>query len=525
MGVHSLWKYLDHHDVVNVLNDVGEVQHLFFDMNSLLHTSYNRARPTVSATLSAVSTLIETILIKYKPSLTLSFVFDGPGPIAKLRTQRERRKSMLASDHSLELSPAVIAAGSPFVLSCESMVEDVLLPKLVTGTKSLKLPKGLRINMSKTSEAGEGELKIVRKLQEIYSEQLADGSYCGKDRIFIFGNDSDLVLCCIATTMFHNYYVVNPFSLLTVDVGELMTHWLKNNANQLLPLNVVATFRLDFVFIMLLAGGDYYRGIEGTAVDVWRKYRDARLEGGFYRTSLVIFPECNLNRDFLLAILAPDTRTFMRHYTGSKNKMKQVKEQHSNSKASPEKGVHLLHGALWVLAGIVNGGCVHYGYCPPAASDTMSTTTSHVRAALKLKASFKPPVATMETGEDGKPLTPHQAFVAVVGHRGYLESFFRAKCGTEDVLEDALKRLTAIAKTNNPQTIRELVRTLFQVSVQEDDSAARFSFAIGFSPIVVQYPPGFEVMISRSLFKSKTQTTHVDVSSNVVVSAQKDAPP
>lgn len=407
MGTFGLWKYVAAHNVQYAADKKveGGVDHLFLDMNGLMHMCYSKATPTKAATIKNLKSLLQKILNLYSPRKTLFVIFDGPAPTAKLHTQRERRRSMLKVEN-LELNEAQIVTGSPFVIECEREILEFMR----AGVAQMKLcgidisdMMVLRVNGS--TVPGEGEVKIGQEMKRL---PYIAGPYNPDDRVVVVGNDSDLVLTCVACPAYHNLYVINPCTFVSTNVGELMTHWTNVDSHRKLPLELLPSFRLDFVFLALLAGGDHYPGIEDDWLQLWRKYRKLRLDGGFFRQSLVTRDnkgDTQLNLELLRAAVARD-HGVMQHYAGSKNKRKTVKAQGSTT--SPDSGIQLLRGVRWSFEMVSGRSCPDYYFHHRGEAPRLSS----LRSALSSKGVNG---QTAVVRSDKLPLRPLQVYVAVIG--------------------------------------------------------------------------------------------------------------
>jgi hypothetical protein len=370
-------------------------------------------------------------------------VFDGSAPTSKLRTQRDRRQSMLRNPERVELNEAQIVTGSHFVLECEEHLTNLLTNSLQTGKFGNFLISDLsNVRVVGSCVPGEGEVKIGQELRRIYHSQNLLNCYSGADKIVVVGNDSDLVLTCIACVEYHNFFVVNPYSLIMTHVGELMTHWVNAVPNRQLLLEHLPSFRVDFVFLMLLAGGDHFPGIEDDCVHLWRKYRKLRADGGFFRQTLI--RESEVNWEFLRAVTARD-HGVMQHYRGSKNKRKIVKAQ--GNSAPPEPGIQLLKGARWALEMVRGIGCKDYyfhfrGDLPKIGSLRAALNSKGLQTATRCETNAAP------------PLLPLQVYVAVIGIPSLLPTFIQRAL-------DVKGQTQKFSQTTSVGTILSVVKDLF----------------------------------------------------------------
>jgi hypothetical protein len=485
MGTFGLWKYIAAHNVQYAADKKvgGGVDHMFFDMNGLMHMSYSKASPTSATTIKNLKSLIQKLLNLYNPRKSLIVVFDGPAPTAKLRTQRERRQTMLKSNESMELNEAQIVTGSAFVIECEKEI----LEFLKTGAAQKKLcgveidsMMVLRVNGS--TVPGEGEVKIgqeMRRLPHI-------GAYDPDDRIVVVGNDSDLILTCVACTSYHNFFVINPFTFVATHVGELMSHWTNVDSVRKLPLELLPSFRLDFVFLALLAGGDHYPGIEDDWLQLWRRYRKLRLDGGFFRQALVTRDgkgETQLHWELFRAVAARD-HGIMQHYAGSKNKRKTVKAQGSTT--TPESGVQLLKGVRWSFDMVSGQPCSDYYFHHRGEAPRLSS----LRSALSAKG-VNGQSAVVHSALP--PLLPLQVYVAVIGVARLLPAAVR------NSIDSAT--LKAFEQTSSVGKILSSVVEFFKVvPIEQLSKAEKIALTFGDVNDVIVSASDCEVEAVRSFF-------------------------
>lgn len=448
MGTFGLWKYVAAHNVQYAADKQvpGGVDHLFLDMNGIMHTCYSKDHPTRSATVKNVLALLNKLFQQFTPRKSLVVVFDGPAPTAKLRTQRERRQSMIRNPQKQELNEAQIVTGSTFVLECE---EEVLqyINHGVAGGKiggSIATEHMTRVSLVGSCVPGEGEIKIAEELKQIFSTAIDQGVYDADDQIVIVGNDSDLILTSIACTAYHNFYVVNPYTFVSTNVGELFAHWVNAVPNRQLHLELLPSYRIDFVFLMLLAGGDHYPGVEDDCIFLWRKYRKLRADGGFFRATIVRGDD--INWELLRAVVARD-HSVMQHYAGSKNKRKTVQAQGNTAPGEP--GLQLLRGARWSLHMLRGFGCSDYyfhhrGDVCKVGNLRSALNGSGVQAHTKLIPNAQP------------PLTPLQVYCSVIGAPQFLPA------AVVDALESS-GTLRKFAETLSVGTILSTVKDAFDV--------------------------------------------------------------
>ncbi|CCW71094.1 unnamed protein product [Phytomonas sp. Hart1] len=374
MGVKGLWKYIEQHGVVyDAPKEMGgqgsswvlRPNHLFIDMNCILHIAFEKTHgSTTRRVLQGIRRLVLAILRQVRPSSTLGVVFDGIAPLAKIPTQKERRASL--SPHPPSRSPASsdglfscdllnaevplrkpeIGSGSQFVYACEEFLE-AMLREMELAHDALATWTTRR--MSRSLEPGEGELKISRLIRQVWQDDARKGVYRPEDDVVLVGNDSDLILVALVATPYRELTILHPDTFARTCLGVLFEQWRKDLPNPPLPLDLLPSYRVDFVFIRLLAGGDYHDGLRQHVEELWRNYRNLRANSGFFRRPLLRGEDLSLDVEFLRRIVGVGKR----------------KEDRWNGGGSKTKGRQLLRAALWGLKGLIFGRCVDYAFESP----------------------------------------------------------------------------------------------------------------------------------------------------------------
>lgn len=340
-------------------------EHVMFDMNCILHTAFTVNTLTVQEWIERTKKLVKTLLNMFPPSKGLFIVFDGIAPLSKLIQQRERRRHVPESagflplgfeSKKLPFSHEEITAGSPFAYVCEKELQ-AWFPTLLQDL-------GLKVELSWSGslEPGEGEIKMSSYLQRC---PLIDAA----DSIILIGNDSDLVFVSIVATRFTALCVVDPSSFLMTTVSQLLDMWSKSVPNPPLHAHILVSYRVDFTFIMLLAGCDFYAGIMRDVGAVWKTYRHLRENGGFFKNSLINISkdgEFDLDVNFLKTLLSKAA--------------KHIRSSHKASRPRAADGAEVLRGAMWVLQSMVLGNCVNPNYTCKIGSNSQVPFTSLVEA-------------------------------------------------------------------------------------------------------------------------------------------------
>ncbi|GFR52277.1 hypothetical protein Agub_g14812, partial [Astrephomene gubernaculifera] len=210
---------------------------------------------------------------------------DGPAPLAKLITQRERRKKTGRSVSEGEtLTGAAITPGTTFMLDLTHSLTYFCCVKM-----SSRRFRHLVFELSDGTVKGEGEVKVLGRLaRHWYPED-------PEDTHVILGDDADLVLMAL-TSYKENLYVANSGlndgrldrRTPVFSVNLLHQQWAAGMLAEVVrggqvPLpSALLHAKLDLTLIAILSkGNDYLPGAKGVALDgsgrsgLWRTYQRA----------------------------------------------------------------------------------------------------------------------------------------------------------------------------------------------------------------------------------------------------------
>lgn len=210
-----------------------QVDVLAVDFNCLIHRYIQEQRP-VESVVEAFSHILENTCI----SKTLIIALDGLVPYAKIVQQRYRRMAIKTYSHLNETSifdRNQISPDTPYMRALESALISKFPHAIFSGTK----------------EAGEGEHKLIQKIQEIPKEN--------RRSICIYGLDADLILICLqnhALSFPHSMHLLresaefNDPALNTAEFSILsvwkLLHTLPIPIEQYIPLSILC-FGNDFM--------------------------------------------------------------------------------------------------------------------------------------------------------------------------------------------------------------------------------------------------------------------------------------
>lgn len=445
MGTDGLWGYICKHGLCTRPRGDGggrnggpimKPDHLMVEMNALVYSTISGSKFTSETVVKHVIASVQRLVRLLPPSQTLALVFDGVAPVAKIPIQKERRaglptlsssSSLLSSSSSdaatrleynhdyigkeVVLAREEVISGSEFLLACEDALRALMVNGSLGAGACGKGPGGFRTIISGCEEAGEGELKISSIIREIWIRQTREGTYTGDDVIVVVGNDSDLALVGIACTPYREFYMVSPTEFVITGISKLFEHWLKDVSKERRHSELLSSYRIDFVFLMLLAGGDWYTGIGRDATCLWRQYRELRLEQTFCKRPLISGESFTVDVELLRAVMNVKAPS---HNVRNVSKMKQflAKKASSLSPGTVNDGVELLKGAMWALKSIIFGRCFDYDFCVFPKNPTISA----LKAAAHLKG-----IAARVQPESAAPLpllAPLEHCLAVMGKRG-----------------------------------------------------------------------------------------------------------
>ncbi|KAK7197685.1 XRN 5'-3' exonuclease N-terminus [Novymonas esmeraldas] len=447
-------------------SSVPLVDHVLIDMNCIVHSCFHHQsgenmtrKQLIHEVLERLRVLVTEVVV---PQQSLSFCFDGPAPIAKLQTQRLRRRkvSLLDAGDAQQLSTLAITAGSLFMIELENAIASQF--KLNRGRGFLR--RLCPVYLHGTTVVGEGEAKIARALAFLAygpgsssstatSTPISKGGggggtapavptlRCGADdSVVVMGNDIDLVVTCLGATAFHNLSIISPSSLQLIRVSDILYRWLKatsaTRGDAAFTPSQLPSIRIDFIFLFLLNGGDHYTGAGEVAMSLWRRYRSVRAA---YPHSTLVSPTLDaVDTDFLADVVQASD------YAGS---------------SSVEVGMNLLQSALWSLYTVVTGVCPDYNHVPAPAAPQLC----HLRAAAAHCQRTHARVRLPALQVNSKPLTPLETYVALMPTEATLPKSVVSGLHSRAAHQEILKTLQT---SNDTATIARAAKDAVAVSAQ-----------------------------------------------------------
>lgn len=278
MGIPGFQKWLlgSFPEIVRVQQDrIGqEYHHVAFDMNQIIHQAARRAHNR-EALARAIFRELDRILKNCVPTKSLFFAFDGPGPLAKLMTQR-RRRNKTKTQHT-----DVNANGTKrrYAKSCIDRLEftpgvellyflrDAIEYWAYSRLQNDRKYRGVDIRISGADVPGEGELKLIDFCRAARLHET--------ESIIVVGGDADIVLQGLATIPMRNFFVyLRHFSKVNkTKLNYVISVWeLARTLERYFP-NESSGVRIDFILFSILNGNDYIPKIRGVTLGrLWRRY-------------------------------------------------------------------------------------------------------------------------------------------------------------------------------------------------------------------------------------------------------------
>lgn len=219
-----------HKGIVSVVKKKNplQVDVLAVDFNCLIHRYLQEQRP-VESIVEAFSHILENTC----KAKRLIIALDGLVPYAKIVQQRYRRMAIKAETSIFDRNQ--ISPDTPYMRELEAALVSKFPYAIFSGTK----------------EAGEGEHKLIQKIQEIHPNE--------RRSVCIYGLDADLILICLKNhelSLPHSMYLLREsaeFNDPSLNLAEFsilsiwkLLHELPIPIEQYIPLSILC-FGNDFM--------------------------------------------------------------------------------------------------------------------------------------------------------------------------------------------------------------------------------------------------------------------------------------
>ncbi|EGF82313.1 hypothetical protein BATDEDRAFT_34347 [Batrachochytrium dendrobatidis JAM81] len=240
-----------------------EIDHIFVDINFILHLKAHRSASSNSLMIQVVKKLRQIIqhgAIRVTRQLFLSV--DGPPPIAKMLLQRSRRIKSGENRKKCSYSrfdTRQITPGCMFMDDVERYLEHYACKHLAVSPKNAPQPS---VIISGPSVPGEGELKIIETIVKMQQ----DAEIRANERFAILGSDTDIILQTIAANV--DCLVIDSS---TNEVFSVESFY--KSLESMVPGKDTRRVALDFAALVLFSGNDYLPKLPKVPISItWAAY-------------------------------------------------------------------------------------------------------------------------------------------------------------------------------------------------------------------------------------------------------------
>ena len=315
--------------------------YIYIDMNYILHFAIYGCK-TQDEFIKNINFNLDIIFSNFIATKKIFFSLDGTPAYAKIILQRERRNNNqpLKSKSLTTIDHLGLSAGTKMMEQIEDHIQNYI-NNLQTQYK-YTTPE---ITFSKSSECGEGEIKICKEI-------IINGTPNLTHTHLIIGNDADIIVLSMGTKPVYNVNIlVNENSnknRVLMSLKILLELWAKklNKSHDIITM-ANSNLRDDFVLISLMMGNDYFPKL---AYINYIKLWDCYYQFSKGTTNTIIN-----NNEFNM----PELRRFTQIiYSNLNNAYKHVTLNTYN----PTRVNSYYEGLLWCLKIYNTGICTNYEY-------------------------------------------------------------------------------------------------------------------------------------------------------------------
>ena len=389
MGVAGLLSFLREHfpasfvDRPSAKASATDCDHLYIDMNSMLHQVVRQARDEWDALRRLRDMLHELTWLEHRPRATLTLALDGPAPLAKLHEQQQRRLSkglQQQKTHQRGCSSLAVTVGTAFMRDVDAAVRE-WAESNARRLDARGQPRYGAIVFDPSSHAGEGEVKLFGHLGRRCS--WSDGEREHATHLVLSG-DADLILLALASPA-RRILILDPSSS-RAQGGRLPRAFSTEAFRRLLhpqpgaalapharpsgapcPRDAAA---LDVVLLALFSGNDYLRSPRGfkllRAIRLYQSWLSSGGGGGGWLVSCDARGTVHLDLPRLGHFLA----ALVKEGRGDAHDGEPDPDRSSGpTEAVPSVSAVCAHlsGLLWCLTMYVEGACPSYAWLLPTA--------------------------------------------------------------------------------------------------------------------------------------------------------------
>eukprot|EP00803_Ostreobium_quekettii_P005728 evm.model.scf_27.17 EVM.evm.TU.scf_27.17 scf_27:132496-138275(+) len=350
-------------------------------------------------------TRLDGIVNAVNPRKSVVFALDGPAPLAKLMTQRSRRKKVILTE-AMEKGKVVpflaLTPGTPFMAEVNDSLAFYICQRLLS-----KKYSHLHYELSGATVQGEGEVKILSRLHRPAEHVAQNDSHA------VIGSDADLILMAlladapnlhICGEVLHSSPPPPPNKIKVLSVNALHKLWqgIGPPAEQdpQKKLQRLQGMQQDLALTTILGkGNDYLPSVQGISArplgggGLWKTYLEMRQCPKYQKRALA-----NRGADGYAVIDAE----FLADLLEKMPTQPQVLEVTANLKAAdPEQ---YLQGLSWNLDMYQKGVCPDYGFCYDGLGPT-ATELCRVLRNFNLDSSAHKKRLQSEAASPGRPKT------------------------------------------------------------------------------------------------------------------------
>lgn len=315
--------------------------HVYIDLNFILHrliTYITTEDELIYRTCEMITHLVDI----NKPTKTLTLVADGTASYAKIMLQKRRRMQTALSitkdgrfpERLKYINPLHLTTGTEFMNKFNKSIHEYITKKIHEETDNIF--KNIDIQLNLADETGEAEFKICQ-----YINKNTNNIF---DTHLILSNDADIVLIAMSLINIMNIFVViqqsHNIDNYIISIDRLSDQYFEEYGYNILK-------KLDFVFISLLNGNDYFPKLKYTNfTKLWEVYKIA-----VPKNQSIVNRERKLNYHILIHFLS----SFVCHIP------KQFRLIRMNE--IDDANIHkYLYGLQWCLSLYTTGNYLSYDY-------------------------------------------------------------------------------------------------------------------------------------------------------------------
>ncbi|KAK9848328.1 hypothetical protein WJX84_003714 [Apatococcus fuscideae] len=261
-----------------------KVDHVYVDTAGFLHNAYRQAsKGSVARFYVRLFGLLDRLFLVCIPTKSIMIALDGPAPLAKLLTQRARRRHQVRKDQPA-VAPGTIdriafTPGAPLMLR----VQDALQYYICQRMQDNPSWRSLQVELSGATVKGEGETKMLQRL--LGNDADMSGSH------MLASSDSDMLLMALmSTAATSDIFVLSdrtvpsqgtPSPRRCFSLRALEQLWLKQHGHLKHPDQTDAQhlrgLKADLCLLAIaIRGNDYMPGTRSpftlTMQGAWHKY-------------------------------------------------------------------------------------------------------------------------------------------------------------------------------------------------------------------------------------------------------------